>query len=64
MVTSPHYPNYYPDEDRECKYLIDPETAGVQIVTLEVLDVDLEGANCECRPYSVPYLNYFSGRRL
>jgi hypothetical protein len=44
VVTSPHYPNYYPNEDRECKYLIDPNAAGVQIVTLSVLDINLESS--------------------
>jgi hypothetical protein len=39
---SPFYPHYYPNEDFECNYLIDPETDGVKIVTVRVLEADLD----------------------
>jgi hypothetical protein len=44
VITSPHYPAFYPNEDAECLYQIDPETqaASTQIVTLKVLDIDLD----------------------
>ncbi|KAI6227549.1 putative cubilin [Aphelenchoides fujianensis] len=45
VVQSPHFPRGYPNEDRVCEWLIDPETEqGVQIVTLRVVDADLDNS--------------------
>ncbi|KAI6211378.1 putative cubilin [Aphelenchoides besseyi] len=43
VISSPHHPKYYPNEDMDCNYLIDPETDGkVQIITLRVVEADLD----------------------
>ena len=41
-IASPHYPNYYPNEDMECMYLIDPKGEHEKsVVILKVQDFDL-----------------------
>ena len=42
VVASPYYPHYYPNENFECRYLINPDTEGPQIVTLRITDFDLD----------------------
>lgn len=41
-VMSPFYPKYYPNEDMECLYYINPETTYTQIVTIRIDDLDLD----------------------
>ncbi|CAJ0568880.1 unnamed protein product, partial [Mesorhabditis spiculigera] len=41
VITSPHYPDYYPNTDDECRYAINPETPGEKVIVLKVLDLDL-----------------------
>uniref|UniRef100_A0A914LRI7 CUB domain-containing protein n=1 Tax=Meloidogyne incognita TaxID=6306 RepID=A0A914LRI7_MELIC len=47
VITSPNYPINYPNKATQCDYLIDPEVQpGItQIVTLKVLDFDLDNTN-------------------
>lgn len=47
VITSPHYPDFYPNENSECDYLIFPilPDNSRPIVTLRVLDFNLEPYN-------------------
>ncbi|CAD5223337.1 unnamed protein product [Bursaphelenchus okinawaensis] len=41
-VMSPFYPDYYPNEDMECVYHINPPTKYTQIVTIRLDDLELD----------------------
>ncbi|CAD5233008.1 unnamed protein product [Bursaphelenchus xylophilus] len=41
-VMSPFYPSYYPNEDMECIYQINPPTKYTQIVTIRIDDLELD----------------------
>uniref|UniRef100_A0A914H2F9 Cubilin n=1 Tax=Globodera rostochiensis TaxID=31243 RepID=A0A914H2F9_GLORO len=45
VITSPHYPNFYPNQNEMCDYLIDPNSplGTTQVITLKVIDFDLDG---------------------
>ncbi|KAL3108031.1 hypothetical protein niasHT_018193 [Heterodera trifolii] len=45
VITSPHYPNFYPNKNEICDYLIDPNSplGTAQVITLKVLDFDVDG---------------------
>ncbi|TKR76615.1 hypothetical protein L596_017729 [Steinernema carpocapsae] len=43
VLTSPHFPDYYPNEDRTCEYLISPDYSnGVPVVTVKILELELD----------------------
>ncbi|KAI6170817.1 putative cubilin [Aphelenchoides bicaudatus] len=42
VVMSPFYPRYYPNENFECNYLINPETDYEKIITVRLVDADLD----------------------
>uniref|UniRef100_A0A158R3Q9 Cubilin n=1 Tax=Syphacia muris TaxID=451379 RepID=A0A158R3Q9_9BILA len=40
-VTSPYYPDYYPDEDLNCEYIIEPDYEGTLVLVLKVMEFEL-----------------------
>ncbi|GMT10499.1 hypothetical protein PFISCL1PPCAC_1796, partial [Pristionchus fissidentatus] len=68
VLTSPHYPNYFPNEDMECNYYINPELPDGQtkVVTIAINDIQLSDALIQYRrdPCPSDYFQILDGESV
>ncbi|PIO77443.1 CUB domain protein [Teladorsagia circumcincta] len=55
VISSPNYPNYYPNQNAQCEYLIAPEgEAAKSVIALKLLDFDLSDSKMDYSRYPCP----------
>ncbi|PIO67513.1 CUB domain protein [Teladorsagia circumcincta] len=55
VISSPNYPNYYPNQNTQCEYLIAPEgEASKSVIALKLLDFDLSDSKMDYSRYPCP----------